>query len=378
MSKLYRTFVSFVMIVMMVSCTAPAIPPSPKEMDVRGQNLSLDDYSARGSELHYATFDTRTKWPSADKLPKEFDPVEIMELGKDPGLGVRQLHEQGINGQGISIAIIDQPLLIDHLEYKDQLRLYEEVDNINNEYWRPAMHASAVSSIAVGKTVGVAPQADLYYIAAWTGDWEASTGNFTYNFKHYANAVHRVLEINQDLSQDQKIRVIAMQVGWSPDQAGYDEITAAVSEAREAGIFVVSSSLSETYGLHFHGMGRKPTADPNAFQSYEPGLFWQSYFYLDGIHADTLLIPMDSRTTASEQGNRQYVFYREGGWSWSIPYIAGMYALATQVKPDVTPELFWETALQTGKTIQLQHDGKEFEFGVILDPQALIKALQSK
>ena len=55
-----------------------------------------------------------------------------------------------------------------------------------------------------------------------------------------------------------------------------------------------------------------------------------------------------------------------------------MYALAVQVKPDITPEEFWDTALKTGKTIQLQHDDKEYEFGVILDPQALINAIKGK
>jgi hypothetical protein len=87
---------------------------------------------------------------------------------------------------------------------------------------------------------------------------------------------------------------------------------------------------------------------------------------------------MDSRTTASPTGVEDYVFYREGGWSWSIPYLAGMYALAAQVNPDITPEEFWETALKTGRTIQLPHDGKDYEFGVILDPQTLIDTLKSK
>lgn len=31
------------------------------------------------------------------------------------------------NGIGIGIAIIDQSLLTDHVEYKDRLRLYEEI-----------------------------------------------------------------------------------------------------------------------------------------------------------------------------------------------------------------------------------------------------------
>jgi hypothetical protein len=75
---------------------------------------------------------------------------------------------------------------------------------------------------------------------------------------------------------------------------------------------------------------------------------------------------MDSRTTASPTGVNDYVFYREGGWSWSIPYIAGVYALAAQVKPDITPDVFWSTALQTGHTIEISNGGKQYSFGVIL------------
>ncbi len=85
---------------------------------------------------------------------------------------------------------------------------------------------------------------------------------------------------------------------------------------------------------------------------------------------------MDSRAVASPTGNSDYVFYREGGWSWSIPYIAGVYALAAQVKPDITPDVFWSTALKTGRTIEISHEGQKYSFGIILDPVALIHALQ--
>jgi hypothetical protein len=39
-----------------------------------------------------------------------------MELGKDPGLNVRALHEQGITGERIGIGVIDMALLTDHSE----------------------------------------------------------------------------------------------------------------------------------------------------------------------------------------------------------------------------------------------------------------------
>jgi hypothetical protein len=87
---------------------------------------------------------------------------------------------------------------------------------------------------------------------------------------------------------------------------------------------------------------------------------------------------MDSRTAASPTGNEDYAFMRAGGLSWTIPYAAGMYALAAQVRPDITPEVFWETALNTGTTIQVQQDGKEHDLGVILNPRALIEAIKVK
>jgi hypothetical protein len=98
----------------------------------------------------------------------------------------------------------------------------------------------------------------------------------------------------------------------------------------------------------------------------------------NGLSRDTLLVPIYSRTTANPTGTEAYVFYRRGGWSWSIPYLVGMFALAAQVRPDITPEEFWETAMSTGRTIQIRHNGKEYESGVILDPQVLIEALKSK
>lgn len=360
------------------------------QVDLRSRDLTKIQMTTSLPDLMHATFDSKTQWP--DWVPVDFDWKRIMEIGRDPGLGIRALHAQGLTGKGVGIAIIDQPLLVDHQEYKGRLRLYEETNILPDN---PAtMHGAAVASIATGKTIGVAPEADLYYIGAWTGDWDPETQEFTTNFSYHAQAVRRILEINEGLPEGRKIRVITMQVGWVSDWKGANEITAAIEEAKAAGIFVISSNLHPTYGLYFQGLGRDPLADPNQFGLYRPGLWWEKDFFAGqpseqhaGLPPDfysresmknMLLVPMDSRTTASPTGSEDYVFYREGGWSWSIPYLGGMYALAAQVRPEITPEGFWETALQTGRTIQFQHDGKNYEFGVILDPGALIEALKNK
>ena len=345
----------------------------PWQIDLRSRDLTKIDMTNSLADLMYADFDSKSQWPTADKIPAGFDWQKIMELGKDPGLGMRALHEQGITGKGVGIAIIDQTLLVDHVEYKDRIRVYEEASDITGGWLETQMHGPAVASIAVGKTVGVAPEADLYFIATAM----CSQGTYeSVDFACLAKSVRRIIEINKDLPVDRKIRALSMSIGWGPQSKGYNEITAAVNEAKANGIFVISSSLSDIYGYHFHGMGRDPLAEPNQFESYVPGLWWAKNFYGGQPLKQTLLIPMDSRTTASPTGTEDYAFYRTGGWSWSIPYIAGMYALAVQVKPTITPEEFWTTALETGKTTQLVHEGKEYSFGVILDPQALIAALQ--
>jgi hypothetical protein len=53
-----------------------------------------------------------------------------------------------------------------------------------------------------------------------------------------------------------------------------------------------------------------------------------------------------------------------------------MYALTAQVNPEITPREFWDTALKTGKTIQIEQHSKDYEFGVILDPQALVEEIK--
>jgi subtilisin family serine protease len=307
-------------------------------------------------------------------MPSDFDWQKIMESGKDPGLGIRALHDQGITGKGINIAIIDQPLIIDHVEYPQRIRLYEEIEIVPGT--PSQMHGPAVTSIAVGKTAGVAPDANVYYIATWMFDPNAQTRSLTYTY--YVQAIHRIIEINKDLPADQKIRALSMSVGSNPSVPKYDEFITAINEAKKAGIFTLHVDLEETYGWRYMGLGRDPLSDPNDFQSYNPADWWAQSFYNQGFPSETLLIPMDSRSTASPTGKTDYVFYAQGGMSWTVPYLAGMYALAAQVKPDITPDIFWDTALKTGKTIQIQQDGKEYKFGVIPDPQALIAALQAK
>lgn len=143
-------------------------------------------------------------------------------------------------------------------------------------------------------------------------------------------------------------------------------------------MLVVSSSVEQTHGFRFHGLGRPALADPNKFESYQPGRWWAKSFPNPEFLRERLLVPMDSRTTASERGSEEYAFYRIGGWSWCTPYLAGAFALAAQVAPAITPDRFWSLALKTGRTIRVRQGGEEYSLGLILDPVALVRALPPK
>ena len=346
------------------------------QVDLRGADLSGLDLQNRARDLSNADFDSHTLWPGQEYLPADFDPSQVLETGKNPGLSVRELHAQGITGKGVGVAIIDQALLTGHIEYADRLRWYEELPGY------PAtaqMHGSSVASIAVGRTVGVAPEADLYYISG--AGSQIST--FWALGHEYAQGIRRIVQINRSLPAERKIRVISISSNWLPNLPGYQDVMRAVREAEDAGMMVVRTDKATGMPekMFPYGLGRPVFADPDSFQSYEPGLWWRFRFYNPGVpiiesgQESKFLFPMDSRTMASPTGEENYFFNRLGGQSWVMPYIAGLYALAAQVDPAVTPEKFWLAAIQTGRTIDVQHNSQTYPLRIVVDPAELVRYL---
>src|SRR3954454_19924350 len=82
------------------------------QVDLRSCDLSTLNIVDRREDLLHADFDSRTGWPT--RLPEGFGAARVMDLGKNPGLGLRALHARGITGAGVGIGIIDQALLVQH------------------------------------------------------------------------------------------------------------------------------------------------------------------------------------------------------------------------------------------------------------------------
>ena len=80
---------------------------------------------------------------------------------------------------------------------------------------------------------------------------------------------------------------------------GHGNTTARLHDITLASTSWLSLPVEQAHRFRFHGLGRAPLADPDAFESYEPGLWWAEHYYANQRNRmliNRLLIPMDSRT----------------------------------------------------------------------------------
>lgn len=338
-------------------------------LDVRSTDLSA--LNLKDTDLSLASFDSKTVWPAS--MPDTFDAAKVLELGKNPGLGIRELHKKGITGKGVNVAIIDQALLLNHREYKGKVMLYEQLHTYD-EY--ASMHGPAVTSILAGDTIGVAPDVKIYYINTFFGDVDKKTGELTLNLSYMAQAIERVLEINEALPEHQKIKVLSISRGFAKEEN--PDVYHAIEKAKKAGIFVVTTSTAENYDYEVFGAGRSSLADPEKSTSY--GL--PEFLIKEGNKAlfqtqKIIFTPMDNRTTAGPLSTQDYAHFARGGFSWSTPWMAGMYALCLQIDPKLTAEQFLETAYASGDNMKLVQLGIETDSScVLINPKRLIKEIE--
>ena len=302
------------------------------------------DLRSHAQLLETMPFDSQTKWPGSEKLPEGFDPAHLLEDGKNPGLGIRALHKQGVDGRGVGIAIIDQPLLKDHIEYADRIVKYEAIDVKGVPV---QMHGPPVSSIAVGKTCGVAPGASLYYFAVPM--WKREN-------QPYCDAIDKLIKLNADSNTTERVRVVSISTGMFSQQANFERWKEALKKAEENGILVVTCAQDMIqYGM----LARIPGKDPDDPASYKSGIY--------GVRPGVILVPASNRTTACHTGNDVYTYWREAGMSWAAPYLAGLAVLAYQVNPEIEPKkivaLWQETAVQTN-------------VGAVIQPKNFVQAVR--
>lgn len=285
--------------------------------DVRDQDISVLDLRDQLDLVFTLSFDTHTKWPESAQMPAGFDPEVLLELGKDPGLGIRELQELGFNGAGVVVAYIDQGLLLNHTAYDNVKLHYEEIQPAS-----PSMHGPAVLSLLAGKEIGLIPEAEVYYFAI--GGTE--DGN-----KYEALAFERILELNEILPENKKIQIVGMShvAEHNLNKEYAEQLEEAQRKVRESGVIVVD------VGCGMAVTGVKGYNDRDDYRNFEYGFLRNTHAaFFDG----RLVVPGDNRTSAAGYLNdpNHYIYWGQGGQSWGVPYITGLIAMTLQINPDLT------------------------------------------
>jgi hypothetical protein len=290
-------------------------------------------------------FNTNTDF-SKIKINSGVSPSDLLERCKDPGLGIRSLHQQGITGQGVTAAIIDQPLLLDHPEISGKIITYHN-SNFSNK-GKGSMHGSAVSSILVGSSVGVAPESKLIYAESFPNNLSE---------KETADSLVWLVEQNKAQPEGEKIKVVS--VSANPTRSGdikqINNWINAVELANKEGILV----LDCTHEFRIVGPGFGDYKDLDNLESFTPGFRNKTETSTDEFQGQ-ILAPIAPRTYAEqyEKGKYGYTYSGggNGGRSWAVPYVADVLCLGWQIAPKMDYQnmlqILFETAfIKEGKKV---------------------------
>ncbi len=313
--------------------------------------ISKNDYNPE--DIITYNFNEATVLEGSEKLKDE-----IMNNGKNPGLGIRELHNKGITGKGINVAIIDQNLLLHHPEFDGKIVAYYDT-GCEQDVSSGSMHAPAVTSILAGNTNGVAPDVKVYFAAvpSWKKDSE-----------FYAKGLYWIIEENKKLPEDEKIRVVSVSAAPSGDGSPFiknlnmwDE---AVLAAQNEGILVLDCCKNPKTG--FIAPAFYDPEDPDNIARCIGGFPTSTYV----VPASHIGVPTSYRTVAEEyvEGSPSYQYTGKGGLSWGIPYAAGVLALGWQINPDLNNTQIVQTLFDTCST---SNDGSN-----IINPAAFIDAIE--
>ena len=360
-----RIAVCIMIALLLAGCAVPKTPPGePTDADslevnpyddIRTLDISEVDFTGRDDLIKTLWFNQYTEWPESAMALTDGNPERVMIAAMTPGLGVNDLHQRGITGEGVRVAIIDQPMYLDHPEFAGKVVAYKDFECGSES----SMHGPAVASLLVGENTGTAPGAELYYAAApsWLGDSE-----------YYADSLDWIVGESGKLPEGDKIRVVS--VSGAPSGPGspftknntmWDE---AVARAEEDGILVLDCTSDHGW---INSCYYEPGA-PDDITKYKPG--YPGYESQYKKTSKEIFVPTSPRTTAEEytEGVFGYQYTGRGGLSWGIPYCAGVLAMGWQVRPELSGEEMKAILLDTAYDM----DGYK-----LIDPVAFIGELET-
>jgi hypothetical protein len=114
-------------------------------------------------------------------------------------------------------------------------------------------------------------------------------------------------------------------------------------------------------------------------QSYGPGAAWEAHFLsysdlLAVLDKGYILVPGDSRTTASPVGKKSYVFNRYSRSFTAPAFVTGLYLMSLSKKKMLSPQQFINKLIETGTTIEYENYNLKRRLYHIVNPERFLES----
>lgn len=275
---------------------------------------------------------TNVIWPSPDKMPDGFNPMEIMERAKRPNTNA------GATGRGINIAVIDNMLDTTNPEYAGQIKYFEGA--IDGQQLPPNKHASMVVGHIAGQHTGMAPDANIYFFTKRT---YPDRKKFD---QEICKVLQNVIRFNNVQTPENKIHILSC--SWGARKKYSPQVYELFDQLEASGVKIIlcgSDDMTADYTMSMRDF--IPCNNPN-MTDVQPDVQAAGQEMLDNwaikYTPDKIVgIPTNMRTTPMGADGWQYNI--TGGESSAAPYIAGVYATALSgnqlfmTRPDWQSEL---------------------------------------
>ncbi len=277
------------------------------------------------SDLSKISFDDETSFPP--ELPIGFNPSNLLNATKKVPLGVDQLHDKGINGAGMSVAIIDSAF-VPHIETEHSEFEYFVNSSIASEHF----HGLITSTILAGKYLGIAPKArcNFFTISQMTAERDDEL-------------INGLSKIYDKINNGENICVVSLSMPYP--KTTKDEYYEMVNKLDEIGCVVIDSV---EFNKEFI-CARFTSTDLSDLESVDLNDWQREGEWLQLAEA-RIAIPSAGRALPLWGTRDRYHFCGQSGVSWSIPIIAGLYCLARQINADIKYAEFIQLIKQTAYT----------------------------
>ncbi len=239
-----------------------------------------------------------------------------------PDKEIVKLQEEGYDGEGMEVAVIDYGYEQLHDEIKDELVSYVKMRDT-----KPNFHGTAVASYLCGKNIGVVPKAKLHFYKIVEGA--------QMTVKDMADDVIKSLEdIYEKNNQGSNIKVVNISSPWHRKDERFVPIK---EKLANQGCFVIDSI---DYWKNY-----TPIHIDHSTNEYYYGL-WQNKELEK--YKNMIAIPTGNIIPLHETVN-DYKYESEVNVSWSIPVLSGLFTMALQINPNLTFDEFNEIAISNKK-----------------------------